>query len=211
MAADSNKSALVMGATGLVGNALVSQLLADERYSAVTCLLRRPLASATFADPSNKLQPVVIPFEALDDYAGYFAVDHVYVCLGTTLKKAGSKAAFRRVDFELVHACAQIAAQQQVDSFVWVSSVGADAKSRQFYLRVKGELENAIFSMPHMPHASAVRPSLLLGERPETRPAEQLGIWLGTLIAPLMRGPLEKYRPIHAADVAAQMIAQQRF
>jgi uncharacterized protein YbjT (DUF2867 family) len=98
-----------------------------------------------------------------------------------------------------------------VSGFVWVSSIGADAKSSNFYLRVKGELENAIMTMPQLNHAAAVRPSLLVGEREESRFGEQLGIALGSVIAPLMIGGLRKYRPIQAADVAQQMIGLQHF
>lgn len=204
-------TALVLGATGLVGKALVTQLLNDNRYSQVTCLIRRPFAAADFEDKTNKLQPVVIDFEQLDDMQGYFAVDHVYVCLGTTIKKAGTKAAFRKIDFEYVHAAAQIASLQRVKSFVWISSVGANAKSGNFYLRVKGELENAIFAIPNLQNAFAVRPSLLLGERQESRVAEQLGILAGRIIAKLLIGRLEKYRPIDAQDVAHQMIGLHSF
>ncbi len=170
------KSAMVLGATGLVGRTLVNMLLQDRRYNEVTCLVRKPL---------------------LQDYQGYFSVNHVYCCLGTTLKKAGSKQAFRRVDFEYVHVAAQLTRAQRADSFVWISSVGADAKSSNFYLRVKGELENAIMRMPQLPHASAVRPSLLLGTAP---------IWQS-----IMKGPLKKYRPVHAVDVARNMMSLQRW
>lgn len=204
-------TALVLGATGLVGKALVTQLLTDRRYKQVTCLLRRPLTASTFYDADKKLQPVVIDFEQLDDLQGYFMVDHVYVCLGTTIKKAKTKAAFRKIDFEYVHAAAQISALQRVKSFVWISSVGADARSKNFYLRVKGELENAILAMPNLKDASAVRPSLLLGEREDKRFAEKLGIVAGTIMAPLMVGKLSKYRPIHAHAVAKQMVNLQHF
>lgn len=205
------KSAIVLGATGLVGKALTQQLLQDSRYGEITLLVRKPLAASLFDDPQGKLNPIVIDFEQLQDYQGYFTVDHVYCCLGTTIKSAGSQSAFRRVDFEYVHVAAQLARAQRASGFVWVSSIGADAKSSNFYLRVKGELENAIMTMPQLNHAAAVRPSLLVGEREESRFGEQLGIALGSVIAPLMIGGLRKYRPIQAADVAQQMIGLQHF
>ncbi|MFT4940250.1 MAG: hypothetical protein ACI88A_003302, partial [Paraglaciecola sp.] len=130
---------------------------------------------------------------------------------GSTIKKAGSKTAFRKVDFEYVHVAAQLASEQHAASFVWISSVGANARSTNFYLKVKGELEDAIFAMSGLKNASAVRPSLLLGERQESRFAETLGINVSRLLAPLMIGPLEKYKPIDAEDVAAQMISLQVF
>lgn len=205
----SMKTALLLGASGLVGAELLQKLLKDERYNKITCLLRRPLQGSLNAEYGDKLQPIVVEFDNLQDYEGYFAVDHVYVCLGTTIKKAKSKAAFRKVDFEYVHAAAQLARAQHAKGFVWISSVGADSKSGNFYLRVKGELEDSIFSMNGLDHAATVRPSLLLGDRQESRFGEQLGIMFGKCLSPLMMGPLAKYRPIEAATVAKQMIALQ--
>lgn len=206
-----SKSALVLGATGLVGKTLVEQLCHDNRYNSVTCLIRKPLVKGLFKCATDKLQPIVVDFAQLEDYQGYFGVNHIYVCLGTTIKKAGSPEAFRKVDFEYVHIAAQLARAQRAESFVWISSVGADAKSKNFYLRVKGQLENAIINMSGLDNASAVRPSLLLGDRNESRPAEQLGGLLAKVISPFLIGGLSKYKPVKAADVAAQMIRLQVF
>jgi uncharacterized protein YbjT (DUF2867 family) len=205
------KTAMVLGATGLVGRTLVNILLQDRRYSEVTCLVRKPLQSNQFGDPYKRLKPVVIDFDNLQDYQGYFGVDHVYCCLGTTLKQAGSKSAFRRVDFEYVHIAAQLTRAQRTGSFVWISSVGADAKSSNFYLRVKGELENAIMRMPQLPHAAAVRPSLLLGARSESRTLEDIAQKTAPAWKILMQGPLKKYRPVHAVDVARNMMTRQKW
>lgn len=205
------KTAMVLGATGLVGRTLVNVLLQDRRYSEVTCLVRKPLPATMFNDPHGRLKPVVIDFNNLQDYQGYFSVDHVYCCLGTTLKKAGSQKAFRRVDFEYVHVAAQLTRAQRAESFVWISSVGADAKSSNFYLRVKGELENAIMRMPQLPHASAVRPSLLIGERDESRFLEEIAQKTAPVWQSLMKGPLKKYRPVHPIDVARNMMSLQKW
>ncbi|WP_299082436.1 NAD(P)H-binding protein [uncultured Paraglaciecola sp.] len=205
------KTALVLGATGLVGKSLVEQLCADKRYQRVTCLIRKPLPKDYFADNSHKVQAIVVDFEQLQDYQGYFSAAHIYVCLGTTIKQAGSKQAFRKVDFEYVHVAAQLAKTLKAGSFVWISSVGANAHSPNFYLRVKGELENAILNMPGLPNAAAVRPSLLLGERNEMRPAEKLAAMFSPLISPFLLGGLKKYRPVQAAEVATHMIRLQVF
>lgn len=204
-------SAVVLGATGLVGSALVNILCQDERYTQITCLVRAPLTHSDFHDPMNKIAPLVIDFDLLQDYQGYFTVDHVYCCLGTTMKKAQSQSAFRRVDFQFVHVAAQLARAQRAKSFVWISSLGANAKSNNFYLKVKGELENAILTMPQLSNAAAVRPPLLLGQRKEHRQAEAFGIKLLTALSPIMRGPLAKYKPVSAYHVAAQMIKLQVF
>jgi uncharacterized protein YbjT (DUF2867 family) len=205
------KTALVLGATGLVGKALVEQLCRDRRYQTVTCLVRKPLSNDFFTENASKIRPIVVNFENLQDYQGYFGAQHIFVCLGTTIKKAGNKSAFRRVDFEYVHVAAQLARAQRAISFVWISSVGANAKSSNFYLRVKGELENAIINMSGLDNACAVRPSLLLGKREEMRPSEKLATMLTPLLSPLMLGGLSKYKPVQVADVAAQMIRLQVF
>ncbi|MEP1447889.1 MAG: NAD(P)H-binding protein [Paraglaciecola sp.] len=205
------KTALVLGSTGLVGKTLVEQLCLDNRYQTVTCLLRKPLSNSFFQQNSDKIQPIVIDYEKLQDYQGYFGCEHIFVCLGTTIKKAGNKSAFRKVDFEYIHIAAQLARAQRAQSFVWISSVGANAKSANFYLRVKGELENAILAMSGLNHAAAVRPSLLLGERQEKRPAEKLAAMLSPLLSPLLIGRLSKYKAVKAYDVAAQMIRLQVF
>lgn len=203
--------ALVLGASGLVGKALVNQLCRDERYSQVTCLVRTPLSSSQYPDPSSKIQALVIDFEELQDYQGYFSVEHVYCCLGTTIKQAGSQSNFRQVDFQFVHVAAQLTRAQRAKSFVWISSVGANAKSKNFYLKVKGELENAILSMPQLKNAAAVRPSLLLGERDNKRTGESMGIAFAKALSPILAGPLAKYRPVNADQVAYQMIQLQVF
>lgn len=203
------QNALVLGATGLVGKTLVQQLCADDRYQTIVCLIRKPLPNNFFSVQSDKLQLIVVDFDNVQDYQGYFTGTHTYVCLGTTLKKAGSKAAFRKVDFEYVHIAAQLARKSK--SFVWISSVGANAKSGNFYLKVKGELENAILGMSQLKHASAVRPSLLLGERLESRPLEKVGVLVSRVLSPFFIGKLAKYKPVHAIDVAKHMIRLQVF
>lgn len=206
------KSALVLGASGLVGRQLLQLLLDDPRYGSVTCLLRRPLATQHYRDPHRKLQPVVINFDDPEAYQGYFTVDHVYCCLGTTLKRAGSKQAFRKVDFEYVHVAAQLARAQRATGFVWISAVGANAKSKHFYLRVKGELESAILRMPQLEHAAAVRPGVLIGERDhDERPLERFTANVLTLLKPVMVGPLRKYRAVYPEQVAREMINLQPF
>jgi uncharacterized protein YbjT (DUF2867 family) len=169
------------------------------------------LAQADYHDPSGKIQALVIDFDYLQDYQGYFTVSHVYCCLGTTMKQAGSKQAFRRVDFEFVHVAAQLARAQRAGSFVWISSLNANAKSNNFYLRVKGELENAILTMPQLNNAAAVRPPLLDGQRKRHRAGESFALKVLNVIGPLMIGSLAKYRPVRPQQVAREMINLQVF
>ncbi|WP_395341444.1 NAD-dependent epimerase/dehydratase family protein [Ningiella sp. W23] len=204
-------TACVVGASGLVGKALVNQLCQDERYESITCLVRSVLPARHYYDPIGKIKPLVIDFDQFQDYQGYFTVDHVYCCLGTTIKDAGSKSAFRRVDFEFVHVAAQLARAQRATSFVWISSLHANAKSKSFYLKVKGELENAILTMPQLNNAAAVRPPLLDGHRDKPRAGERFALKVLKCLSPIMKGPLEKYRPVDANQVASQMISLQVF
>lgn len=205
-----HKTALVLGATGLVGKALIAQLKVDNRYSKVTCLVRQ-LPDESKRNVEDKVRFLEANFDALGQQVGLFEVDHVYVCLGTTIKKAGSQSAFRRVDYDYVYTAAQLSSKAQVDSFVWISSVGANARSNNFYLRVKGELEDAISHLAELRGAACVQPSLLLGQRDESRAAEKIGIFIGKLMSPLLFGGLAKYKPIEARAVAAQMVSLQLF
>ncbi len=125
-------------------------------------------------------------------------------CLGTTIKTAGSQAAFRAVDYEAVIAFARLAKRVGVQHFIVVSAVGASSTSASFYSRVKGEMEAALQAM-NFATLSIVQPSLLLGERAEQRLGERIGQVVSLPLAPLLMGPLSPYRPIHGADVAKAM------
>jgi uncharacterized protein YbjT (DUF2867 family) len=135
-----------------------------------------------------------------------FAVDRVFVCLGTTLRAAGSKEAFRAVDLLLVQEAVRLASSQGAGGLLLVSSQGADPTSRVFYLRTKGEAEQAVRSAG-LRQTVVLRPTLLLGDRSETRPLEGVtGRVLGSL-SPLMVGPFRRFRPIRGRDVARAMAA----
>ncbi|MEU7136788.1 NAD(P)H-binding protein [Streptomyces sp. NPDC046261] len=195
----STRSALLAGATGLVGHHLLTQLLGDPRYTHVTVLARRPLALT-----HDKLDVRTVDFAALgaDDVP---AVDDVYCTLGTTIKKAGSQEAFRAVDQHYTVAVARHARQAGARGIALCSSIGADPRARQFYLRVKGDTERDItdlgFESTHI-----FRPSLLLGHRTENRPGERVMTALAPLTTPILAGPLRRYRPIAADRLATAMV-----
>ncbi|HEV8647689.1 MAG TPA: oxidoreductase [Burkholderiales bacterium] len=200
MADTRKKKALIAGATGLVGGYVLRRLLAHPSYSQVEILVRH---ESPVHDP--KLTQHIVDFARLDAGVPGVAPDDVFCCLGTTIGKAGSEEAFRRVDFDYPLALARLAKAVGAGKFLTVSALGADPKSAVFYNRVKGEVEQAIAAIG-LPAAHFFRPSLLLGPRAESRPAEKIGIAVGTLITPLMIGGLRKYRPIHADTVAAAMV-----
>ena len=174
--------------------------MALDRYDSVVAILRRTI---DLAHP--RLEQRVIDFEKIGSIE-IPAGAHVYCALGSTIKKAGSQEAFRKVDFEYPRALAQRAAEAGDCRFVLVSSVGASAKSAAFYLRVKGELEDAIRTMP-LAASHVFRPSFLLGDRGEKYRGQRLGIAIAPVIGPFLIGGLRKYRAIESKQVAAAMIA----
>ena len=188
------------GATGLVGRAILQGLLADESVAAVHALGRR---EPPVAHP--KLTPHVVDFDAL---APLPPLDEVYLALGTTIKTAGSQSAFRAVDFDANLAVARAALAAGARRAGLVSSMGADAKSRIFYNRVKGETEEALARLPFEGLVIA-RPSLLAGDREalgqSSRPGERVATFVSRLLGPLIPA---NYRPIAAADVARALLAR---
>jgi uncharacterized protein YbjT (DUF2867 family) len=194
------KTALLAGATGLIGSNLLPLLLDSERYSKVIVVGRRPLPQV-----HPKLVQVVTELDQLEQYRLKLIADDVFCCLGTTMRQAGSKEAFYKVDFLYVVQLAALAASNFAAQFMVVSSLGANAESAVYYSRVKGEMEAAVrqtlFRAIHI-----FRPSLLLGERAAPRLGERVGAALLTLTRPLLRGPLLKYRAVTGAAVAAAML-----
>jgi uncharacterized protein YbjT (DUF2867 family) len=186
--------ALLAGATGLVGSFLLARLLESGAYARVTVWVRRKLEQA-----HPKIRCEVVNFERLHERR--VEAEDVFCCLGTTIKKAGSQAAFRQVDYDYPVALAIAAAGGGARRLLVVSALGADPDSRVFYSRVKGEMEIAV-KAAGVPTTIFFRPSLLSGPRQEVRRGERIGEAIGKVLGPL----LGKYRPIHADFVAAAML-----
>ena len=195
-----DRSALLMGATGLVGSHCLDLLLADDRYRRVRVLARRPVGRR-----HAKLEVHQVDFDRLEEHAKLFAVDDVYCCLGTTMAKAGGEAAFRKVDHDYAVKAAELAAGQGAEQFLLVSAIGADPQSRIFYNRVKGEAEAVVKRLPFRA-VWVLRPSLLLGERAELRIGERLASAVSRPLSPLMLGRFRRYRPILGREVAQVML-----
>lgn len=191
-------TALLAGATGLVGREVLGLLTSNPRYSAVKVLSRSPLSR--WADhPKVSVLPADFENPASRDWDS----EHVFCALGTTLKKAGSREAFRKVDYEYVRSLAACARETGARKFIVVSAMGADAHSRMFYNRVKGEMEATLKSMS-LPGLHILRPSLLDGDREERRPAEKASLVLARILRPVL--PAD-YRPVQAKTVAEAMVA----
>lgn len=194
-----SRTALLAGATGLVGRELLTQLLADDAYTRIKLIGRRAPALQ-----HPKLEVLLSDFSNLP--ALNLAADTVFCCLGTTLKTAGSRAAFERVDREYVVQLAQAARAQGARQFLVVSAAGSHPRSPSFYSRVKAQMEAAVSAIGYET-VHILRPSLLLGARSEHRPGEKLAQIAAPWLSPLLAGPLKKYRPISAHEVARALCA----
>jgi uncharacterized protein YbjT (DUF2867 family) len=194
------KTALIAGASGLIGSQLLPLLLASDRYTKVIAVGRRPIPQV-----HPKLEQRVLDFDKLEEHAMGLIADDVYCCLGTTMQQAGSKDAFYRVDYLYVVTLAALTARNFAVQLLLVSAMGADATSRIYYNRVKGEAEEAVRQLPFRA-IHLFRPSLLLGERNQKRTGEQIGAVLLRLLNPVLLGPLRKYRAVPGAVVAQAMV-----
>lgn len=190
----------MLGATGLVGRHLLALVADDGAYDSVVILARRQVPA-----PSAKVTTVVVDFDDATTFREHASVDDVYCCLGTTLKQAGSREAFRRVDLDYPLEIGRAARAAGASRYVIVTAVGADPKSRVFYNRVKGEVEAALGELGFSRGVKILRPSMLLGDREESRPAEHVASTLMRWVAPAFGGPLKRYRAIDASAVARAM------
>lgn len=193
------KTAIVVGATGLVGRLLTMNLLADERYSSIKIFTRRSLGIS-----NSKLREHIVDFEKLHEWKNEITGDELYSSLGTTIKKAGSKTSQYKIDFNYQYEFALAAFQNGVQKYLLVSSAGANDKSGNFYLRMKGELEMKIYSLGFK-NILIFRPSILAGERDENRTAEKYSVTAMNILSRIIP-PLKKYKPIAAETVAKFMI-----
>lgn len=193
-------TALVVGAAGLVGGELLRLLLAAPEYDGLIVWGRRPCGIV-----HEKLQEVMIDFDALPQYVIPESVQQVFCCLGTTIKKAKSQAAFRQVDLEYPLLLAEKAKAAGVKQFLIISAAGAAVNSLFFYGRVKGELEEKLKKL-QLPGLHIFQPTLLLGERKEFRLGERVLAAVLSLIPFALLGPLQRLQPIAAKTVAAAML-----
>jgi len=190
------RTALILGSTGLTGKALTELIRKNKNYSRIILPVRRKDGR-----PDEKVAEVEIDYDHIDASSDLFEVDDIFCCLGTTMKKAGSKEAFRKVDYQYPLEAAQLGKEKGVSRFFVISALGVDPSSKIFYNRVKGEVERDLgklsFAALHI-----FRPSLLTGKREEKRFSENAGIFLFKAFSFLLAGPLAKYRAIKAETVA---------
>ena len=195
------KTLLLVGATGLVGLEVVRQALADRAIERVVALTRRPLELRHL-----RLENQVVDFDALPTEAAWWSVDAVICTLGTTMRQAGSRAAFRKVDHDYVLAVARQARAHGAEVFALTSSLGAKAGSGNFYLRTKGEIECDL-AAEGFTSLTFVRPSLIGGKREKQRWPEALGLKVFAVMAPVLP---RRYRIAPAERIAASLLAAVR-
>jgi uncharacterized protein YbjT (DUF2867 family) len=190
-------TALLLGASGLTGGYCLQALLNENQFDNVITLTRKPLPIH-----HSKLEQIITDFSRLDNLQSALKADIVFCCLGTTIKKAGTKEKFKQIDYEYPLQIAKIAKEKGASAFVLVSAIGASVKSLFFYSRVKGELEQALKNL-HFHTLIILQPSLLLGDRKEKRIGEDVGKVIYFLFAFLIPA---KYKAIHAQQVASAMV-----
>jgi uncharacterized protein YbjT (DUF2867 family) len=196
-------TALVVGATGLVGGQCLKTLLDRGAYERVVAFTRRPLGQQ-----HPRLVETIVDFDKLEELEPFPTAD-VFCALGTTIAKAGSQADFLKVDFEYPRIIAERSAAAGAKQFLLVSSAGADPQSRNFYLRVKAQLEKAVIEMS-FGSVHIFRPSFLIGKRTEFRLADAVAGPASRALQFALVGKLRKYRPIAASTVAAAMAVAAR-
>lgn len=194
------KTALIIGATGMVGKECLYRLLESKAYLKVISMGRRPLAIK-----HQKLEQVMVSFDQPETFADKVMADDIFCCLGTTIKVAGSQENFRKVDYEYPLLIARLALKNGASHFLLVSAMGADPGSSIFYNRVKGEVERDTTALGYK-RFSVFRPSLLLGYRQEFRLGERIATVFMKGLRFLFSGPLKKYRAIEGVTVARAMV-----
>ncbi len=193
----------LVGASGLVGSQFLALALESERITKVLSIGRRPLVLK-----NPKLEERLVDFEALIGNPAQWGGDLgqlLVIALGSTLKKAGSREAFRRIDHDYVVACARAAREQGVQRILVITAIGADSHSRVFYNRIKGEVERDVIALRFV-STHFFRPSILLGERSEPRPGERFALSVMPILSLALQGPLRRYRAVESGRVAESLL-----
>ena len=194
------KTAIILGATGLTGSILLEKLLKDNRYETIKLFSRKELKNM----PSKVTQHVGNLFE-LENFKKDFIADEVFCFIGTTAKKTPDKVIYKQIDYGIPVNAAKLSKLNNINTFLVVSALGSNAKSRVFYNKTKGEMENDVLAQ-NIPNTYILQPSIIGGNRKETRIGEKIGLGVFKLFQPLLMGKLKKYQLIEAEDIAQAMM-----
>ncbi|SNR41767.1 NAD(P)H-binding [Lutibacter agarilyticus] len=194
------KTAIILGASGLTGSILLNKLLKDERYKSIKLFSRKKIDGL----PSKVIQFTGNLLE-LENFKADFTGDEVYCCIGTTAKKTPDKTMYKAIDFGIPVAAAKLSKKNGINTFLVVSALGANANSSIFYNKTKGEMEQAVLA-EKIEKTHILQPSIIGGDRKETRIGEKIGLVIFKLLQPLFFGKLKKYRLTEADHIAQAMI-----
>ena len=198
------KAAIILGATGLTGSLLLGKLLADPTYSSIKLFSRRECGI-----DSPKIREYVGDLFQLDKYKEDFKADEVFCCIGTTSAKTSDRDIYKAIDFGIPVSASILARENKIPTFIVMSSLGANPRSKVFYSRTKGEMEEAVIAQ-NITHTYILRPSLILGKRNEKRFGESAGAILLKMAKVFLHGRIRKYRAIEARCIAEAMIQLAR-
>jgi len=194
------KTAIILGATGLTGGLLLEQLLIDSRYSKIILFSR-----TTCNIKHDKIEEHLVDLLNLTTYKGLFIADEVFCCIGTTKAKTPNEEQYLEIDFGIPVMAAQLCKENDINTFLVVSALGADKHSTIFYNRTKGRMEEAVF-MEKIPNTYILQPSLIGGNRNEKRLGESIAKVFMKILNPLLFGSLSKYKSIHPITIAKSMV-----
>ncbi len=194
------KTAIILGATGLTGSIILDKLLEDDRYSIIKLFSRKRVENN-----NPKIVEYIGNLFELEKFKKDFTADEVFCCIGTTGKNTPDKTIYRKIDYGIPLSAAKLCVENGIDTFLVVSSLGADPKSTIFYNRTKGDMEQAVLK-ENILNTYVLRPSFILGKRKENRIGESIGKAMFNSFQFLLIGRLKKYRAIEADSIASAMI-----
>ena len=194
------KTALIFGSSGLIGNQLLELLVNNDKYSKIKLFVRSETSNS-----NSKIEIIKIDFNNLENHKDTMVGDDCFFCIGTTRKNTPDKNEYIKVEYNIPVEVAKITKENSIDSFIYVSSMGANPNALGLYLKNKGQAEEALKKI-NFPKLSIIRPSILLGNRRENRIGEKIGIFVMKSFSPLFLGKMKKYKPIKVENVAKAMV-----
>lgn len=195
-----NKSAIILGATGLTGNILLQKLIEDERYDTIKLFSRSRIDGLP-----GKVDQYIGDLLKLASFKEDFTADEVYCCIGTTAKKTPDKTLYKQIDHGIPVTAATLSKENNISTFLVISAMGANKNSKVFYNKTKGEMERDVLKQ-NIKNTFILRPALIGGERKESRPLEKMGAMVLKIIQPLFIGKLKDYKVIHPESIAQAML-----
>jgi uncharacterized protein YbjT (DUF2867 family) len=194
------KTAIILGATGLTGSILLKKLMNDQRYETIKLFSRKKIEGLP-----KKVAQYIGNVLTLQNFKEEFKADEVFCCIGTTAKKTPNKETYKKIDFGIPVTAAKLSKENNINTFLVISALGANEKSAVFYNKTKGQMQQEVLKQ-NIPNTFILQPSIIDGNRNETRIGEKIGLIIFKLIQPLFIGPLKKYKVIKAEEIAQAML-----